>query len=123
MPYAGGTEVLVAMRAGLLRAPVLVDLKRLPELAAVEAARGTLRIGAIATHEAVAGHAAVAKAHPMLASVLRLVGNARVRAQGTLGGNVCFAEPRSDVATALVAIGATVVLQFTRGERSLPVEA
>jgi aerobic carbon-monoxide dehydrogenase medium subunit len=122
MPYAGGTEVLVAMRAGLLRAPVLVDLKRLPELAAVEAAGRTLRIGAIATHEDVARHAAVVKEHPMLASVLRRVGNARVRAQGTLGGNVCFAEPRSDVATALVAIGATVVLRSTRGERSLPVE-
>ena len=122
MPYAGGTEALVAMRAGLLRPPVLVDLKRLPELARVEVAGGTLRIGAIATHADVARHAAVAKAQPMLASVLLRVGNARVRAQGTLGGNICFAEPRSDVATALVALGATIVLQSTRGERSLPVE-
>jgi aerobic carbon-monoxide dehydrogenase medium subunit len=122
MPYAGGTEALVAMRAGLLRPPVLVDLKRLPELSRVEVVGETLRVGATATHEAVARHTAAADGQPMLASVLRHVGNARVRAQGTLGGNVCFAEPRSDVATALVALGASVVLRSTRGERSLSVE-
>ena len=122
MPYAGGTEALVAMRAGLLRPPVLVDLKRLPELSRVEVVGGTLRIGATATHDDVARQTAAADGQPMLASVLRRVGNARVRAQGTLGGNICFAEPRSDVATALVALGASVVLQSTRGERSLAVE-
>jgi carbon-monoxide dehydrogenase medium subunit len=53
--------------------------------------------------------------------VLRRVGNARVRAQGTLAGNLCFAEPRSDVATALVALGASVLVRSATGERSLPV--
>ena len=122
LPYAGGTEALVAMRAGLLRPPVLVDLKRLPDLARVEEVGGMLHVGALATHHDVACHPVVTRHVSMLAGVLGRVGNVRVRAQGTLGGNLCFAEPRSDVATALVALGAVVVLRSTREERTLPVD-
>jgi len=121
MPYAGGTEALLAMRAGLLRPNALVDLKALAELQLLEERSGRMRIGASATHRAVARDAVVADRLPMLSAVLRRVGNARVRATGTLGGNLCFAEPKSDVATALVALDADVVLRSARAERTLPV--
>jgi carbon-monoxide dehydrogenase medium subunit len=109
------------MRVGLLRPTTLVDLKRIPVLQVVEEAGGRVRIGGSATHRAVARHPAVRSRLPGLADVLERVGNARVRAMGTLGGNVCFAEPRSDVATALVALDGDVVLASPQGDRTIPV--
>lgn len=108
--YCGGTELLLAMKMGLLRPARLVDLKGLPELSRIEAADGELRIGAAVTHDAVARSPLVAEYAPFLAGVESRVGNARVRAQGSIGGNLCFCEPRSDVTSALCALDGQVEL-------------
>lgn len=120
VPYCGGTELLMAMKLGVLSPPGLVDLKRLDELRAVRYEGGRLLVGAAATHQAVASHEEVLRRLPVLAAVERRVGNARVRAQGSIGGNLCFAEPRSDVTTLLAALGARVVLASARGRREVP---
>lgn len=123
VPYCGGTELLLAMRAGLQRPATLVDLKRVEELAGVHAESGELVVGATTTHMEAAGHQLVRDHLPMFAEVETAVGNARVRAQGSIGGNLCFAEPKSDVATALIVFEATVSLASADGERrSVPVE-
>lgn len=121
LPYCGGTELLLAMRAGLHRPETLVDLKPLTELAGVRLDGGTVVIGAIERHMDLALHPLVRKHLPMLAAVEGAVGNARVRAQGSIGGNLCFAEPKSDVATALVAYGADVTLAGPDGRRTVAV--
>lgn len=122
VPYAGGTELLLAMRAGLLRPETLVDLKGIRELSVVERAHNHgFRIGGSATHDSVARNQDIRSALPMLASVLHGVGNPRVRSAGTLGGNLCFAEPKSDVATMLIAMSAEVTLRSTSQERTVPV--
>src|SRR5699024_10988976 len=108
IPYCGGTELLLAMRAGLHRPELLVDVKRLRELAGITFYGQQLVIGATETHMDIAAHPAVRQHVPMLAAVEKGVGNARVRAQGSIGGNLCFAEPKSDVGTALIALQATV---------------
>lgn len=122
VPYAGGTELLLAMRAGLLRPETLVDLKGIRELTVVE--RGESHgfgIGGSAPHDSVARHGDIRSELPVLSSVLRGVGNPRVRSAGTLGGNLCFAEPKSDVATILIAMSAHVTLRSTSQERNVPV--
>ncbi|MDT4894283.1 MAG: aerobic carbon-monoxide dehydrogenase medium subunit [Pseudonocardiales bacterium] len=120
VPYGGGTELLMAMRMGLMRPTGLVDLKRIPELGGIELGDGVLAIGAGASHDQIARHDLVATHAALLATAEQLVGNARVRAQGTIGGNICFAEPRSDVATVLVALDAALVLRSASGQRSVP---
>lgn len=122
LPYAGGTELLLAMRARLLRPESLIDLKRIPELATVGVEEGGVVIGGSVTHQQALGHPEIAGRLGCLAAVLGRVGNPRVRAAGTLGGNLCFAEPKSDVATILIALGAEVTLASRRLSRSLPVE-
>lgn len=122
VPYCGGTELLLAMRAGLTRPEALVDLKRVPELSGVQVRDGAVVIGSVERHMDLAINPIVRDHLPMLARVEAAVGNARVRAQGSIGGNLCFAEPKSDVATALVAYGAEVTLVGPDGRRSLPVE-
>jgi aerobic carbon-monoxide dehydrogenase medium subunit len=119
--YFGGTELLLAMKMGLLRPRVLVDLKRIEELRGIGIADGQLVIGAGVTHAEVASSELVQDLVPVLAEAEARVGNARVRAQGSIGGNLCFAEPRSDITTVLCALGASVVLRSRSGSRTLPV--
>lgn len=121
VPYSGGTELLLAMRSGMLRPDALIDLKRIGPLAELGFDGDGVHIGGSATHQAVADDERVRAELPILATVLDHVGNPRVRAQGTLGGNLCFAEPKSDVATVLLSLEAAVRLRSLQGERTMPV--
>jgi carbon-monoxide dehydrogenase medium subunit len=121
VPYWGGTELLLAMKMGLYRPDTLVDLKRLPELTGMAVTDEGLVIRAGVTHAQIESAPLVVEHAPLLALAARTVGNARVRAQGTIGGNLCFAEPRSDVATVLTALDARVRLRSADGARELPV--
>lgn len=121
--YCGGTELLLAMKMGLLRPQLMVDLKRTGDLRGITKQDGNLVIGAAVTHDEVARSDLVREAVPVLASAEERVGNARVRAQGSIGGNLCFAEPRSDVTTLLCALRASVRLLSPEGRRTVPVES
>ena len=120
--YAGGTELLLAMKLGVARWPHLIDVKPIAALGEVTATGSVLRIGATATHWVLERHAAVARAVPALARLERNVANVRVRAAGTIAGNLAFAEPHADPPTLLMALGARVVLRGAGGSRALPVE-
>jgi carbon-monoxide dehydrogenase medium subunit len=120
--YAGGTELLQVMKLGLARFASLIDLKRLPELRGISVAPdGTLAIGAAVTHREIERSPVVARELPGLVALEAHVANVRVRNQGTLGGNLCFAEPHSDPATFLLACDARLVLRSPRGERTIPI--
>ena len=122
VPYCGGTELLLAIRAGLYRPEALVDIKRLPELGGVRFEGDQLIIGATERHEDLANHPGIRERLPIFANMEKHIGNARVRAQGTIGGNLCFAEPKSDVATVLMALEGTVTMASPTERRSIPVE-
>jgi aerobic carbon-monoxide dehydrogenase medium subunit len=123
VPYCGGTELLLAMKIGLLRPDALVDLKAIPGLGDVTATDDGVTLGAAATHLRVSRDPEVRRRYPVLAHVAERVGNARVRAQGTVGGNLCFAEPKSDLAAMLSALEATLELRSSaNGTRRLGVD-
>lgn len=122
LPYHGGTELLAVMRIGLLRPQRLVDLKRVTELSAIMTDGDHVVVGGGATHRQVGADPVVRQHVPLLADVVHRVGNVRVRASGTVAGNLCFAEPKSDLATVLVALDAHVVLRSSSGERTVPVD-
>jgi carbon-monoxide dehydrogenase medium subunit len=117
--YAGGTELLLAMKQGGLRYEHLVDLKTIAALDRVEVRDGEVWIGALATHLAIERSAVVAKHLPILATLEHHVANVRVRATGTLGGNLCFAEPHSDPATLLQCLDTRLLVAGPVGEREL----
>lgn len=120
--YAGGTELLLAMKHDLLRYEHLVDVKTVPGLDKVELKDSTVRIGATATHRAIEKSPLIKQHLPVLAEMERHVANVRVRVTGTLGGNLCFAEPHSDPATLLLALGSTAHVQGRSGERTLAMD-
>jgi carbon-monoxide dehydrogenase medium subunit len=120
--YAGGTELLLAMKHDLLRYEHLVDVKTIAGLNRIELKDGAVMIGGTATHRAIEHSAVIKQNLPVLAEMETSVANVRVRASGTLGGNLCFAEPHSDPATLLLALGAKVSVQGTAGARSMAID-
>ncbi|HEX9453718.1 MAG TPA: FAD binding domain-containing protein [Candidatus Binatia bacterium] len=120
--YAGGTELLLAMKHDLLRYDHLVDVKTIADLSKIEVKQDCLVIGSTATHRAIERSPLVQQNLPVLAEMATKVANIRVRASGTLGGNLCFAEPHSDPATLLTALGAKVQIQGKSGSRSIGIE-
>src|SRR5262249_53989589 len=119
MVYAGGTELLVLLKAGLARPRALVDVKGIPGLAAIEEPGGVLAIGATATHRAVERSPLARRRCPLVADVARHVANVRVRSAGTVGGNLAFADPHSDLATLFLVLDGRVHLTGRAGARAL----
>jgi aerobic carbon-monoxide dehydrogenase medium subunit len=119
--YAGGTELLLAMKMGVARWSHLIDVKPIAPLGEISATKDVLRIGATATHWTIERNALVARLLPALARLEANVANVRVRAAGTLAGNLAFAEPHADPPALLIALGARVVLEGSAGARSVPV--
>lgn len=118
MWYAGGTELLLAMKMGLARPSHLIDIKRIDDLGVDLEVRGSvLEVGARVTHQRIASDTQVRRAWPAFANLSNDIGNIRVRSSGTLCGNLAFAEPRSDPATFLLAAKASVVIASKQGER------
>lgn len=119
--YCGGTELLLLLKLRLAAFDHLIDLKGIEELRGVRVEDGALVIGAAVTHRALERHPLVRDRLPALAAMERQVANIRVRSAGTLGGNLCFADPHSDPATFLLALGAALECRRGGGKpRRLP---
>jgi len=120
---AGGTALLLALRQRMLAPTGLVSLERIEALRGIsfDPASG-LTIGALSRHTDVARSALVAEHAPVLASMAARVANPQVRNQGTIGGNLCYADPATDPPGCLMALDAEVVLHGPGGERRLSIE-
>lgn len=117
--YAGGTELLLAMRHKALNYGHLIDLKVIAGLDTIRASGDGIEIGAACTHRSVERSAIVRERQPVMAELESHVANVRVRATGTLGGNLCFAEPHSDPATLLLVLEGRVRVEGASGSRDL----
>jgi len=120
---AGGTALMLALRQRMVNPTHLISLGQL------EAMRGIaydeqsgLRIGARTLHSEVAASPLIRERCPMLADMASRVANPQVRNQGTIGGNLCYADPATDPPSCLMALGAKVMLASTRGDRELSIE-
>ena len=119
-PLSGGTALMLMMKAGVLRPPRLVSLRKLG-LEKIEAG-GSLRIGAMTTLSALERSPEVRKGWPVITRTLRTLSNVRVRNVATVGGALAHADPHMDLPPLLSALGARVTLAGKGGERAIPVE-
>ena len=120
--YAGGAELLLLLRNGMLQSEVLVDVKKIERLHRVALADGVLRVGACVTHHALASSELVREHAPALAYAESQVANIRVRNQGTLGGNLAFNDPHSDPGTVLLIHNASVLVGNDKDERRMTLD-
>lgn len=119
--YCGGTELLLLMKLGFAAYEHLIDVKRIDELNRLEMRGDSLLIGAAVTHRSLERSHLVAAGWPALSAMERRLANVRVRSVGTIGGNLCFADPHSDPATFLLAADARVVLGGGDERRTLAI--
>jgi carbon-monoxide dehydrogenase medium subunit len=120
--YMGGTELLLLMKLGLSSPERLVDCKQLDELRGLELRDETIRIGAGSTHAELERSDLLREVLPEFVAMERRIANIRIRTAGTLGGNLCFADPNSDPMTLLMALGATLEAAGPQGRREIRVE-
>jgi carbon-monoxide dehydrogenase medium subunit len=120
---AGGTALMLALRQRMVNPTHLISLGKLDVTRGItyDGEQG-LRIGARTLHSEIANSSIIRERCPMLADMASRVANPQVRNQGTIGGNLCYADPATDPPTCLMALDAKVVLDSTRGERVLPIE-
>jgi carbon-monoxide dehydrogenase medium subunit len=122
-PVAGGTALMLMMKAGVFRPQRLVSLRAVKALSAiVPEPDGVLRVGAT-TPLAVLERSAIVRAHvPVVTQTLRTLSNVRVRNVATVGGHLAHADPHMDLPPVLIALGAHVVVAGPAGERTIAVE-
>ena len=119
--YAGGTELLLAMKEGFVQFERLVNVKGVSGLDEVKQNNGEVHIGALCTHRQLENSPILKEKVPALAKLEKNVANVRVRQVGTLGGNLCFAEPHADPGTLLIALDARLVAE--KGDRKREIAA
>lgn len=119
-PFAGGTALMLMMKAGVLRPKRLVSLGRLG-LSRIQTG-SSLRIGALTTLSALERSPEVRKGWPVIARTLKMLSNVRVRNVATVGGALAHADPHMDLPPLLAALGAKVFLEGKKGKRTIAVE-
>ena len=117
-PMAGGTALMLMMKAGVLRPTRLVNLRHLGLEALEIGADGALHVGAMVALRTLETSRAVRNGWPVIARTLRTLSNVRVR----IGGHLAHGDPHMDLPPLLSALGASVIIAGPRGERTLPVE-
>jgi carbon-monoxide dehydrogenase medium subunit len=120
--YAGGTELLLAMKEGLIHYERLINVKRLKGLGEVAGDNSSIKIGALCTHRQLETSSLLQEKLPSLVKLEQNVANVRVRQAGSIGGNLCFAEPHADPGTLLMALGAKMVAEKSSGKREISAE-
>ncbi len=118
--YAGGAELVLLLRYGMVRAEYLINIKSIDGLSEIRRDGQAVQIGATVTHRRLETDPVIREHLPLLADAESQIANIRVRSQGTLGGNLCFNDPHSDPGTALLVHEAEVVLAHKDGLRQMP---
>lgn len=120
---AGGTDLLVQMRNGVVAPGTIVDVKKIGELTTIEETKeGGFRIGAAVSGAALREHPKVSKIWPGVVEATNLIGSTQIQGRATPGGNLCNGSPAGDSVPAMVAAGAIVTIQGPNGRRELAVE-
>src|SRR5512133_1271401 len=118
---AGGQSLIPLMKLRFAYPAHLVDVNRVAGLDGIEERDGTLSIGALVRHNALAASEVIAR-HPTIATAAPQIADPIVRNLGTIGGSLAHADPAGDLGSVMLALGASVVLKKTEGERTLAID-
>lgn len=119
---AGGTDIIVQMRSGLISPKGLVDISALDELKKIGEIENCIEIGACATHASIANSELVREYLPVLSEACSTVGATQIQNRGTIGGNIMNASPAGDTLTVIMALCADLLVQSVSGERWVSAE-
>lgn len=118
---AGGTDLIIQMRAGLQSPEHLLDIKQIPEATAITIGADHIRIGAAVSFAQLCDNSKLRQQYPGVIEGLELVGSTQVQSRATLGGNLCNASPAADSVPALIAANAECLVIGPNGQRQVAV--
>ena len=120
---AGGTDLIIQMRAGVRKPEQLIDAKSIPELQALSfSPQEGLRIGAAVSCCRLIEDPAVRQHYPGLVEAAGLIGSVQIQSRCSLGGNLCNGSPAADTTPALIVLGAVGHIASAKGTRAVAVE-
>ena len=118
---AGGTDVLVQLRAGMVEPDLVVDIKHIPGMRDITEENGGFRIGAAVAGAELSEHKKLVATWPGVVEGMDLVGSTQVQGRATLTGNLCNASPAADSVPAMIAGDAVATIAGPDGPRDVPV--
>lgn len=116
---AGGTDLLVDMKQGLVKTKDIISLHKIKELKGIEKRNGTIRIGALVTPQEIISNSLIKRFIPALADAAGSMASAQIRSMATVGGNIASAVPSADLPPFLIAAEASVELQCSESVREV----
>ena len=119
---AGGTDLLVQLRADMIEPELVVDIKRIAETRTVTEEDGGFRVGAAVAGAELKEHTSFPSVWPGVIHAFDLIGSTQVQGRCTMAGNLCNASPAADSVPAMVAVGAVARIAGPNGVRDVPVE-
>lgn len=119
---AGGQSLLPMMNMRLWRPAALIDINRVPDLATVEVQGEDTVVGALVRYETIETDPVFAARLPLLASMVRSVGDRQVRNRGTIGGSLVQGDPTGEMPLGALVLGARVRVRGVNGDREIPME-
>jgi len=120
--FSGGTALVKLMKKRLIHPSYLVDIKGIPELHFIQEDKEGLKIGALTTLSDLETAPLVRERFRSVAEMVHTIGSVQIRNVGTLAGNLCFADPASDPAPLLIALGTSLRVAGLKGRRVFPLE-
>jgi len=122
-PLAGGTDILVQLRVGRRQVDRLVDVKKIPDLNALNYdPNNGLEIGAATACYRIYQNEEISLAFPGLIDAASLIGGIQIQGRASIGGNLCNAAPSADGIPPLIVLGAIASIAGPQGNRTIPVE-
>ncbi len=118
---AGGTDLLVQMRSGMIEPDLVVDIKRIPDMRRIVAENGGFRIGGAVPCAEMREHKELRKAWPGVVEASNLIGSTQIQGRCTVVGNLCNASPAADSVPAMIAADAIARVVGPNGQRDVPV--
>jgi carbon-monoxide dehydrogenase medium subunit len=118
---AGGQSLIPVMKLRLAAPGHLVDVNRIPGLDGLAEDGDALAIGALVRHKAMERSELIRDRYPVMAAAAPMISDPIVRNLGTVGGSLCHADPAGDWGSVMLALGASVIVRGTGGERILPI--
>jgi CO/xanthine dehydrogenase FAD-binding subunit len=119
---AGGTDLLVQLRMGMIQPKLIIDIKKIPELSGIKEENGGYRVGASVSGAVVGEHAGMVGAWPGVVEALELIGSTQIQGRATMGGNLCNGSPAADAVPAMIAADALCTIVGPNGRREAKVE-
>ena len=119
---AGGTDLLVQLRMGMIKPALIVDVKNISETTVIKEENGGYRVGAAGSGAELGEHDGMNNAWPGVVEALELIGSTQIQGRASMGGNLCNASPAADAVPAMIAADAVCTIAGPDGRREARVE-